>query len=337
MSRDKRPSKVNSVGRFLLEIPWSSLLEAHPSCESKLTILTDIINFGLDTIMPVRSIKIHESDRPWISTQFKQLVKRRQQAFASGNTPLFKILRNKVNRERKRCRKLYYENKVKDLQNSKPRDWWREVKQLCGNSKSSVRDLLSILHSDLVSDEATLANNINQAFTSVMSDYSPLTEHVHVNMADDMPIDVCELSVLRKLRQISPTCAGGPDELPNWVLREYAEILSAPIASILNASFSESMVPKVWKIANVVPLPKTATVVDINKDLRPISLTSTLSKIAEDFIIEKALKPVVLPAIDPAQFGFIPGSCTTFALISMFHHWLHATDGTGSTLKHSDL
>ena len=109
--------------------------------------------------------------------------------------------------------------------------------------------------------------------------------------------------------------------------------LFTPKSLILNASFSESMVPKVWKIANVVPLPKTSTVVDINKDLRPISLTSTLSKIAEDFIIEKALKPAVLPAIDPAQFGFIPGSCTTFALISMFHHWLHATDGTGSTVR----
>ena len=42
---------------------------------------------------------------------------------------------------------------------------------------------------------------------------------------------------------------------------------------------------------------------------------------------------MVLSAIDPAQFGFIPGSCTTFALISMFHHWLRATDGTGSTVR----
>ena len=30
-----------------------------------------------------------------------------------------------------------------------------------------------------------------------------------------------------------------------------------------------------------------------------------------------------------SQTGFIPNSCTTFALISMLHHWLEATDGTG--------
>ena len=88
-----------------------------------------------------------------------------------------------------------------------------------------------------------------------------------------------------------------------------------------------------WYIADVPPLPKAPTVNDINKDLRPISLTSTLSKVAEGFVIDKELKPVLLSAIDPAQFGFIPSSCTTFALISMFHHWLRATDGTGSTVR----
>ena len=125
--RDKRRSKVNSVGRFLLEIPWSSLLSSDQSCEGKLSLLIEVINYGLDTIMPVRSIKIHETDRPWVSTHLKQLIIRRQKAFSSGNQPLFKILRNKVNRERKRCCMVYYENKVKDLQGSKPRNWWREV------------------------------------------------------------------------------------------------------------------------------------------------------------------------------------------------------------------
>ena len=75
------------------------------------------------------------------------------------------------------------------------------------------------------------------------------------------------------------------------------------------------------------------TVNNINKDLRPVSLTSTFSKVAEGFIIDQKLKPILLSAIDPTQFGFIPGSCTTFTLISMFHHWLHTTDGTSLTVR----
>lgn len=50
-------------------------------------------------------------------------------------------------------------------------------------------------------------------------------------------------------------------------------------------------------------------------------------------MINNALKPVVLPTIDPSQFGFIPCLSTTFALISMFHHQLRATDGTRSTVR----
>ena len=88
--------------------------------------------------------------------------------------------------------------------------------------------------------------------------------------------------------------------------------------------------PRAWKIADVPPLLKAPTIDDINKDIRPICLTSTLSKVAEGFVIDMDR----LSVIDPSQFGFIPGSCTTFALISMFHQWLRATD---AGIAHSDL
>ena len=112
-TRDKRPSKIASVGRFLQQVPWSDLFSPAQSSEDKLNILTDIIHFGLNTIMPVSTIKIHESDRPWMITNLKQLISHRQKAFTSGNNPLYKILRNKVNQACKRCRKSYYINKVK--------------------------------------------------------------------------------------------------------------------------------------------------------------------------------------------------------------------------------
>ena len=67
--------------------------------------------------------------------------------------------------------------------------------------------------------------------------------------------------------------------------------------------------------------------------LRPISLTSTLSKVEEGYIIDRALKPLMLECMDPNQFGFIPDSSTTFALIYMLHHWSEATDGTGAHVR----
>ena len=70
-------------------MPWSDLLSPDLSCELKLRTLTDIINLGLNTIMPERSTKVYGTDRSWFSIQLKQLIARRQKAFASGNQYLF--------------------------------------------------------------------------------------------------------------------------------------------------------------------------------------------------------------------------------------------------------
>ena len=63
-----------------------------------------------------------------------------------------------------------------------------------------------------------------------MKDYSPLAYNARVSTHDDDPIAVTELSVARKLRKVSTFRACGPDDIPaNWVLKEYADILAAPI------------------------------------------------------------------------------------------------------------
>lgn len=135
-------------------------------------------------------MKVYETDQPWLSAQLKQLIARRQKVFASGNQSLYKILKNKVNREHKRCRKAYYKNKVESLGTSPPCDWWREVKQLCGCTKSTEHDLKSKLHKDLICEDAVLAEKINQGFVSIMKDYSPLADNAPVSAADDEPIVV---------------------------------------------------------------------------------------------------------------------------------------------------
>ena len=130
-----------------------------------------------------------------------------------------------------------------------------------------------------------------------------MSDSICVELSDDQPISVTEYSVARKLLELNASRAGGPDNLPNWVLKNYAYILATPIADILNISFLECKVPGAWKLANVCPLPKVSSVCNINEDLRPISLTSTLCKIAESFTIEIALKPVLLPIIDQVSLG----------------------------------
>ena len=71
----------------------------------------------------------------------------------------------------------------------------------------------------------------------------------------------------------------------NWLLKEYAELLAQPVGVILNSSFMEQKLPSVWKLVDITPLSKVKQVLDPKKELRPISLTSAFSKIAEDFVV----------------------------------------------------
>ena len=72
---------------------------------------------------------------------------------------------------------------------------------------------------------------------------------------------------------------------------------------------------------------------DPKKELRPISLTSALSKITEDFIVSDYIKLALEEKVAPNQFGTITGSSTVMALISMVHKWLEATDGNGAAVR----
>ena len=64
-------------------------------------------------------------------------------------------------------------------------------------------------------------------------DEGPLRDCVRVAMDDDQPLSVTEQSVARKFHAISSSRVGDPDDLPNSLLRVFADILSS--------SFSESV------------------------------------------------------------------------------------------------
>ena len=278
-----------------------------------------------------------------MTQEFRGLIHRRQKALANSDLITFRSLRNQVNRERKSLRTKFYEKKVRHLKSCEPATWWKEVKRLCGMSEQSSdrENTLAMLHNlDNIPDSASsnpenLANLINQAFLAPMSNFTPLPSTSSQTTTNGQLHDfhITEFSVFKKLAKLNPGKAGGPDGIPSWVLKENADLLASPISNILNCSFHEARVPQSWKHANIIPIPKEKPVRDVNKHLRPISLTPIVSKLAEDYVVSTFVKPAVLKNIDPNQYGTVPKSSTTQALVSMLHSWNSSTDGNGATTR----
>lgn len=120
--QDKRPSPKASLGRYLNSIHWSTLTEL-ATREEKLLHFLDLLSNGINTMLPTKTIKINSNEPPWITTKFKRLIKKRQEALANDNIVTFNYYRNLVNRQRKTCRAKFYASKVKDLNESNLRDY----------------------------------------------------------------------------------------------------------------------------------------------------------------------------------------------------------------------
>ena len=288
--------------------------------------------------MPVKKVRVNSSDAPWMTRHLKSLILKRQNTFHKNGVESvqYKVYRNAVNRERKACKAKFYQSKVEHIKKSDPGVWWKEVKRLCG-SQSFTDVCVNQIQVEGVEHLSTeeLANTINKAFLE------PLEEYRLPNSLNRLPVDeettafpkVSELQVQKMLAKLNPSKACGPDEIPNWLLKEFSFLLAFPVSKLINASFKEMKLPLIWKAANVFPLPKVKPVENLTKDLRPISLTACLSKVAEEFVVQEYVKPAILEILDPNQYGTVPKSSTTHALIHMVHIWAKETDGNGATVR----
>ncbi len=73
------------------------------------------------------------------------------------------------------------------------------------------------------------------------------------------------------LSKLSVSKAGGPDNIPPKLLKEFAYELRGPVTDIINASLNQGKVPLQWKQAY-----QSSPSID---KLHPISLTSCLAKL----------------------------------------------------------
>ena len=83
MRRDLRTSNKAVLGRYLTQINWPLLFTPLVSCEEKWQVFQHVIHSGLDTIMPVKPVKISTADVPWMNESLKSLIMKRQKAFCA--------------------------------------------------------------------------------------------------------------------------------------------------------------------------------------------------------------------------------------------------------------
>ena len=315
----------------IANVNWSNLYRA-ATCKEQFEIFENIMHTLINQYLPFVNVKRNTNDHPWVTDKFRALVKKRQINFLSGNNSMFCFYRNKVNRMRKQLKSQYVARAMGNLKKSNPKNWWKEIKSLMGNS-TKCNNLDSIAQSLYDGDVLSLAENINTHFKNVSSHLSPLPILNHVcqqHIPDEFVITV--QSVEKRLKNINISKASGPDDIPSWILKDLCFELAPPVCALWNSSFRDSFVPQIWKSANAIPLPKKSPPLNIQKDLRPISLTPILSKGIE-FYARDWFMNVFKSQIDEYQYGSQSECSTIIALAQLFHNWVLNLDSGKNVIR----
>jgi hypothetical protein len=225
--------------------------------------------------------------------------------------------RNKV-RKRTRAAKRGYEERLAAEVKDNPKVFFKycqqQLKTRPGVSPllADPKDLLSLRH-----DDEAKAEVLQGQFTSVFTrepdgDISRLPKQTEAEISC---ISITPAQVLKKLKSLKVVKSAGPDEIHPRILRELADHLATPMASLFQKSLDEGVLPHGWKEAVVSPIFKKGNR-KLAENYRPVSLTSVVCKLMETMVREAVLEHLRRhDLLSKKQFGFINGRSTTLQLL----------------------
>ena len=131
--------------------------------------------------------------------------------------------------------------------------------------------------------------------------------------------DAFNISELKKaMKKLRTRKSPGPDQIHNEMLTHLGEVGKKVILKVINFTWLKGELPNAWKIATIKPLLKKDKPAEEISSYRPISLTSSIGKLAERMINARLYWWLeVNKIIDVHQSGFRTGKRTEDLLFRM--------------------
>ena len=141
----------------------------------------------------------------------------------------------------------------------------------------------------------------------------------------DAGVIVSEFDVFLLLKKLKKRKASITGAITNELLIELADVLAAPVASLINSSIRSGIVPQQWKSSRVTLVPKVSPATRVENDFRPISITCPISGVAEK-IVAQCFDKHFEPYQDIDQYGVTKGKSTVLAIVKLCHIICCASD-----------
>ena len=183
-----------------------------------------------------------------------------------------KILQKDLDKEIQQCKQNYKCKLEANFSEGNSRQAWKGLQAITGY-KTKPRSFSNISSADA----KELCDNLNTFYARFDSkdNYSTLIDELETVCDNDNPIDISEHEVRLLFKELNSRKSPGPDNISPLLLKVLSSChneLSGVYQHLFQLSIS-SGIPRIWKTAVIVPVPKKTTAKEYN-DYRQIALTS---------------------------------------------------------------
>lgn len=208
-------------------------------------------------------------------------------------------LRVTVKKQTKHELEEYHEN-IENNINLDPSRFWAFVKDRC--KQNQIPDEVNF-NNTTFNDPQGVANAFAQYFASVFQNSTTaiLTDCQGAFCFSE----VTKENIIKSIRKLKPKKATGTDNIPAYIYKGCAELLSAPLALIFNLAIKNNCFPDRFKEAVVSPVFKSGNV-RLVENYRPISVLNSVAKIFENVLYYDLLQTFQNYFVSN-QHGFLPG------------------------------
>ena len=229
--------------------------------------------------------------------------------------------------------KLQHFEKVSERATESPRKAWHELGNLVGIGE---RVVVGAIQTDAgtVVDKQRIADEFCKFFSTVIGvannddddGISSANETSPVSNGEFRFHRIEEEDVLNLLKWVDTNKASGVDRISAGVLQMAAEGISHSLTSLFNTILDTGQVPSEWKLAVIIPVPKSGTSESLDK-FRPISLLPVVAKVFERLVNRQLFSHLQkYNILHPTQSGFRPWYTTQDVLVGLVDSWRKALD-----------
>ncbi|CAB4006467.1 Hypothetical predicted protein [Paramuricea clavata] len=243
--------------------------------------------------IPVRTVRAHCTDKPWMTPNIKALIKARQRTYTKGETPKYKSLHAKVTKLISNAKAMYYKSKAEGSHQSNPAKWYKTMYKLAAATENQ-QSLSSPDHADLMEIADRLQRSFTKPWLGIQPDLPRLQAVEHL-LKDSHPPLPSIGQVKTVLKHLNSRKATGSDNIPAWCLKR--------------------------------PIPKIRPPTDLDSDFHQVSVLPQLAKVIEKLQLQLNKSSF---KIKTNQHAFTSGHSTVSALTSISQNWFDSTDNSST-------